>query len=145
MNSNLYEHDFYAWTQEQAQHLRTGTTKQLDWSNLAEEIEDMGKNLRRELESRLKVLFAHLLKWQYQPSHRGHSWQYTIEEQRNELLDHLADNPSLQSKLPEAVQRGYRNAIVVAARETGLAKSTFPLECPWTLEQALNTEFWPEA
>ena len=145
MNSNLYEQNFYAWTQEQAQHLRTGTITLLDWSNLAEEIEDMGKNLRRELESRLKVLFSYLLKWQYQPSHRGHSLQYTIEEQRNELLDHLADNPSLQSKLPKAIQRDYRNAIVVAARETGLAKSTYPLECPWALEQALNTEFWPEA
>lgn len=130
MSQKLYELDFYAWTLQQAELLRSQTQQDLDWANLAEELEDMGKNLKRELESRLKVLFAHLLKWQYQPSHRGHSWQYTIEEQRNELADHLADNPSLRSKLPEAIERGYRNAIVVATRETGLSKSSFPHRVP---------------
>ena len=73
MSQKLYEQDFYAWTLQQAELLRSQTHQDLDWVNLAEELEDMGKNLKRELESRLKVLFAHLLKWQYQPSHRGHS------------------------------------------------------------------------
>ena len=70
--------------------------------------------------------------------------QYTIEEQRNELADHLADNPSLNSKLSEAIERGYRNAIVVATRETGLSKSSFPTECPWNAEQVLDSAFLPE-
>ena len=144
MSQKLYEQDFYAWTLQQAELLRSQTQQDLDWVNLAEELEDIVKNLKRELESRLKVLFAHLLKWQYQPSHRGHSWQYTIEEQRNELADHLADNPSLRSKLPEAIERGYRNAIVLATRETGLSKSSFPTECPWNAEQVLDSAFLPE-
>ena len=75
MSQKLYEQDFYAWTLQQAELLRSQTQQDLDWASLAEELEDMGKNLKREFESRLKVLFAHLLKWQYQPSHRGHSWQ----------------------------------------------------------------------
>ena len=99
MSQKLYEQDFYAWTLQQAELLRSQTQQDLDWANLAEELEDMGKNLKRELESRLKVLFAHLLKWQYQPSHRGHSWQYTIEEQRNELADHLADRLNIKVKV----------------------------------------------
>ena len=129
---------------QQAELLRSQTQQDLDWINFAEKLEDIGKNLKRELESQLKVLFAHLLKWQYQPSHRGHSWQYTIEEQRNELADHMADNPSLKSKLPEAIERGYRNAIVLATRETGLSKSSFPTECPWNAEQVLDSAFLPE-
>ena len=63
MSQTLYEQDFYAWTLQQAELLRSQTHKDLDWVNLAEELEDMGKNLKRELESLLKVLFAHLLKW----------------------------------------------------------------------------------
>ena len=56
----------------------------------------------------------------------------------------LADNPSLKSKLPKAIERRYRNAIVVATRETGLSKSSFPAKCPWNLEQALDSAFLPE-
>ena len=58
MSQKLYEQDFYAWTLQQAELLRSQTQQDLDWANLAEELEDMGKNLKRELESRLKVLFA---------------------------------------------------------------------------------------
>jgi hypothetical protein len=144
MTASLYETDYYAWTLRQAELLRGGNLAAADLQHLAEEIEDMGRNLKRELESRLKVLLAHLLKWQYQPGYRGNSWRYSIEEQRNELSDHLQDNPSLRAKLPEALARGYRNALMLAARETGLTKDRFPPGCPWTLEQVLDPDFWPE-
>ncbi len=144
MTASLYETDYYAWTLRQAELLRGGNLAEADLQHLAEEIEDMGRNLKRELESRLKVLLAHLLKWQYQPGYRGNSWRYSIEEQRNELSDHLHDNPSLRAKLPEALARGYRNALTLAAREIGLTKDRFPPECPWTLEQVLDSDFWPE-
>ena len=61
MSQKLYEQDFYAWTLQQAELLRSQTHQDLDWVNLAEELEDIRKNLKRELESRLKVLFVHLL------------------------------------------------------------------------------------
>jgi len=126
MGGPLYDTDFYGWTNQQSALLRSGNLAEADLDNLAEEIEDMGKNLRRELESRLKVLFIHLPKWQYQPGYRGNNWRYSIEEQRTELADHLQDNPSLRAKLPEAVERGYKYAVTGAAKETGLPKSTFP-------------------
>jgi len=144
MHKTLYDTDFYGWTRQQAALLRSGKLAESDSRNIAEEIEDMGKNLKRELESRLKVLFIHLLKWQYQPGYRGNSWRYGIDEQRAELADHIADNPSLKAKLPEAIQRGYKYAINGAAKETGLAKTTFPKTCPWTFEQAMDDEFFPE-
>ncbi|NJO14590.1 MAG: DUF29 domain-containing protein [Thioploca sp.] len=144
MHKSLYDTDFYGWTKQQAELLRTGKIAEADLNNLAEEIEDMGKNLKRELENRLKILFIHLLKWQYQPGYRGNSWRYSIEEQRAELVDHIKDNPSLKHKLPEAIERGYRYAITGAAKETGLSKNTFPESCPWTFEQAIDHEFWPE-
>ncbi len=144
MANQLYESDFYGWTHQQALLLRSKNFTAADMENIAEEIEDMGKNLKRELESRLKILFMHLLKWQYQPGYRGNSWRYSIEEQRNELADHIADNPSLKHKLPEAIERGYKYAVTAAAKETGLDKKTFPESCPWTFEQAMDDDFWPE-
>jgi hypothetical protein len=143
-NHQLYDQDFYAWTNEQAGLLRAGRLSEADVEHIAEEIESMGKREKREMVSRLTVLLIHLLKWQYQPVLRGTSWRLTLEEQRNQLEDHLGDNPSLRSTLGEATAAAYRNAILGAARETSLERSVFPLACPWSFEQLINPDFYPE-
>jgi hypothetical protein len=142
-NSQLYEQDFYAWANEQAALLRAGRLAEADIEHIAEEIESMGRSEKRELVSRLEILVSHLLKWQYQPTHRGTSWRLTIEEQRRRVSDHLADNPSLQAKLPEALISAYATAVLVAARETGLSRGSFPCACPWSFEQMMADEFFP--
>ena len=81
-NAIAYDEDFCAWTEEQARLLRAGQFSQLDVENIAEEMEDLGRSIRRELRNRLAVLTMHLLKWQYQPGHRSRSWSITIREQR---------------------------------------------------------------
>jgi len=143
--TQLYDTDFYAWAQQQADTLRSRNFASLDLDNLIEEIEDMGKRQKQELRSRLTVLFMHLLKWQYQPERRGASWRLTIEGQRDLIADHIDDNPSLKGTLPETCEKAYRHAITSAALETGLRKSTFPAQCPWTFDQAMDDDFWPEA
>jgi hypothetical protein len=153
MNSGLSEQksmtmshdtDFYSWTQEQAALLRQGRVNELDVANLIEEIEDMGRSEKRELESRLAVLLMHLLKWQYQPNRRGNSWRLSIEVQRVKSRRELKQNPGLKHSLPESFSNAYIDARIQAAKETKLVKSTFPDECPWTLDQVLDDEFWPE-
>ena len=57
----LYERDYNTWAVEQAHALKEHRTEALDWKNLAEEVEGLGRGERRELRSRLKVLLAHLL------------------------------------------------------------------------------------
>ena len=141
---SLYEQDFYAWSQQQAALLRAGRTGEADLENIAEEIDSMGKTEKRELVSRLTVLLAHLLKWQYQPGRRGPSWEVTITNQRRDLAVHLKDNPSLRSKLPEAVEYAYANARGEAYAETGLPKTMFPPSAPWTFDQMMDQDFWPE-
>ncbi|MEJ0020138.1 MAG: DUF29 domain-containing protein [Acetobacteraceae bacterium] len=144
MSNSLYDRDFYAWANEQAALLRAGKLAEADIANIAEEIESMGRSEKRELVSRLTVLLLHLLKWQFQPALRGNSWGLTIEEQRYRSEDHLQDNPSLKAQLPQIVQMAYRLASLEAQRETGLVRSTFPAECPYTFEQAIASDFWPE-
>lgn len=134
---DLYDQDFYAWANEQAGLLREGRLSGADVANIAEEIETLGRNEKRELRSRLGVLFLHLLKWQHQPARRGRSWELSIANARNELAEHLADSPSLRAKLPEAVASAYRSARLRAEQQTGLPAKTFPAECPWTFDQAM--------
>jgi hypothetical protein len=143
--SALYDSDFYAWSREQADLLRAGKLAQADIEHIAEEIDSMGRTEKRELVSRLTVLLMHLLKWRFQAEKRGASWEATIEVQRNRLIDHLDDNPSLKPLLPQALAKAYRDARLEAAAETGLAIATFPEACPWSTEQALDGAFWPSA
>jgi hypothetical protein len=142
-NSPLYDRDFYAWSQEQARLLRSGKLSEADLEHIAEEIESMGKSEKRELVNRLSVLLVHLLKWQFQPTGRCTSWRLTIEEQRDRLVDHLADNPSLKATLGASIITAQRLAILGAARETGLDVGTFPTLCPWSFEQISAPDFWP--
>ena len=138
--SDLYDRDFYAWANEQAALLRAGRLSTADIAHIPEEIESMGRSEKRELTSRLAVLLAHLLKWRFQPERRGRSWQATIREQRSEVADLLADNPSLGARLDELLPNAYGKAVQIAIRETDLAEETFPAICPWTFEQAMQDE-----
>ncbi|ATW33059.1 MULTISPECIES: DUF29 domain-containing protein [Candidatus Williamhamiltonella] len=142
--TTLYDDDFYGWSQEQANLLRTKRFNELDTGNLLEEIEAMGRSERRELESRLEKLLSHLLKWQYQPSRRGKSWLLTIKEQRRKFVDCLNENPSLRNKKEERLIIVYQYARLSAEKETNLSESVFPDQCPWTFDQIMDNGFFPE-
>jgi len=140
----LYDDDIIAWSEQQAALLRAGRWELLDHENIAEEIEDVGHREKKELRSRLIVLLAHLLKWQFQASHRGPSWVHTIRTQRVAIDDALEDCPSLQTLLddPQWLDKTYRRAAREAQAQTQL--ELFPVELPWRLEQVLSSDFWPD-
>ncbi|MDD1607680.1 MAG: DUF29 domain-containing protein [Methylococcaceae bacterium] len=139
-----YQTDYYGWTVEQAELLKTGHWQEIDIKNLIEEVESMGRSEKRSLESRMIVLITHLLKWQYQPVRRGKSWELTIKGQRVNCLDVLEDNPSLKSKLDELFIKAYYRAKLEAAKETGLDEDYFPEECPYTLSQLFDSNYYPD-
>ncbi len=138
-----YETDFYAWTQAQAELLRSQQWGQLDLPNLIEEIESLGKQQRQELRSRLSVLLGHLLKWEYQSQHRSRSWLATLRVQRRDLLRLLKDNPSLAPYLEEALPAAYENARDLAMGETNLPVQTFPPRCLYSLTEIFDDRFYP--
>jgi hypothetical protein len=139
-----YDQDFYAWTLHNAQLLRNGRLNEIDRTNIAEELESMGKSQKRALNSRLTVLLAHLLKWRYQAGARSPSWRNTITIQRIELSELLEENPSLRPKLPGELPAAYRKARLWAANETQLDLHTFPVNCAFTVDQVLDEDFWPD-
>ena len=141
---SLYEQDFYAWAQQQAALARAGCPEALDLENLAEELEGMARSDRRAMERRLEVLLMHLLKWCYQPQRRSRSWSNTIRVQRIGLKKLLRDSPSLVPSLPDLLADAYSTARLEASTETGLDDSTFPETCPFTSEQSLDPDYWPD-
>jgi hypothetical protein len=144
MSNALYDQDFYAWANEQARLLRAGDLSEADLEHIAVEIESMGKAEKRELVSRLGVLLAHLLRWQIQPERRAISWEVAIINQRRALVRHLTDNPSLTSRIPEALDDAYGDARGDARAETGLPQDSFPTACLWPFEQVMDEAFWPD-
>ncbi|MGG6241661.1 DUF29 domain-containing protein [Nodosilinea sp. AN01ver1] len=140
-HANLYETDFYAWTLEQTKLLKQGDFKHLDLVNLVEEIASLGKQQRQELENRLAVLLGHLLKWEFQPSHRSKSWRATIREQRRTAQRLLQQNPSLKPYLAEAIAVGYESGLDLVVRETPLDYPDLPTGCPYTATQIFDPDF----
>jgi hypothetical protein len=139
-----YDTDVYAWTLQNAALLRAGRLGEIDALNIAEELESMGKSIRHAVRSRLAVLMAHLLKWRHQAEKRSRSWQNTIRVQRLDIAELLADNPSLKSMPAATLDQSYAKARLLAAADTGLDESRFPEHCPFTVEQVLSDDYWPE-
>jgi hypothetical protein len=138
-----YEDDLFAWTQEQAALLRAHAVDGIDWENLAEEVESMGRRDRRELKSRLRVILLHLLKWQAQPKLRGGSWRKTLLTQRVEIRDLLQQSPSLRREVPGLMRDAYLDAVKEAVGETGLRADVFPDTCPYAPDDVLDEDHLP--
>ena len=134
-----YEHDFYAWANEQSALLRAGKFAVADIANIA----TLGRSDKRDLVNRLTVLLLHLLKWQFQPSRRSRSWEIAIHDQRRKLASHLQDNPSLKGTLPDAIRDAFQCAAGQAELATKLPQAAFPQDCPYVSAQIMADEFWP--
>ena len=144
MTTNLYETDFNLWIEQTVKQLKNGQIQDLDIENLIEEVQSIGSTDKREIKSRLIVLIMHLLKYKYQPKKKTKSWTSTIITQRNELELVLENSPSLNPFLKENISECYQKARKNAARETKLPLTTFPLECPFTPEQIIDSDYFPD-
>ena len=133
----LYERDEVAWYDAMAALIGQGRTEELDFANLKEILEDMGKRFRREVSSGLRLLMFNWLKWEYQPEKRTGSWASALTNQRSELADAALDSQTLRNHLVEVYAVVYKNAVKLAVIETGLPPETFPETCPVTLDELL--------
>jgi hypothetical protein len=141
-----YDRDLYTWAVEQAALLRAGRIAEADVHNIAEEIDDVGNEQYDKLESALRIILLHLLKWDHQPERRSRSWHLSIVVQRKHVLKVLRKNPGLKPLVDEAVTEGYDIARAEAAAQTLLDEDTFAPECPYSFEQIMERPIdWPPA
>jgi hypothetical protein len=141
--SDLYETDVALWAERQAAALRRRAGNEIDWENVAEEIESLSRTDKREIRSRLAIICADLLKWRFQPDARSNSWRSSIDQSRDEIADIIKESPSLAAYPPLQLGDAYGRGRRAAARETGIAD--LPTLCPWTATEVLDPDFWPEA
>ena len=140
----LYETDYMQWIETTIEKLRSQDYANVDWENMIEEIEAMGRSDRQHLKSNLIVILLHLLKWEFQPEKRSGTWESSIIEHRRRVKDDLIDSPSLKPYLENIFAEGYTQAVKQAKAETDLPLETFPVQCPYELPQVIDDEFLPE-
>jgi hypothetical protein len=139
-----YEDDLYSWALEQAALLRAGRIAEADAKNIAEQLDDAGNEQYDKLESALRLIMMHLLKWDHQPTHRLRSWHLSIRVQRKHVLKVLRKNPGLEPLIGEAVNEAYELARIEAAGETDLEEDTFPRDCPYAFDEIMERSIsWP--
>jgi len=141
--ADLYDLDFAAWAEQNAELLRAGRFSEVDLENVAEEIGDLAKRERHALRRRLARLIQHLLKWQFQPDRRSTSWQITIVEQRDAIALILEESPSLKPVFADQAREAYAAAARLAAVEMRRDVKSLPSSSPYTPAQLLDLDFLP--
>lgn len=143
-----YEEDLNLWAQQQAAGLRAAAAARvnldLDFENIAEEIESLSGSDRREILSRLEVLLEHLMKLAESPDpqpRRG--WWLTVREQRKKIKRILRESPSLETYYSENFSDCYETARARAAYNLDIAESALPVDCPFDADQVLLQDWSP--
>lgn len=147
----LHDTDFFAWTQEQAARLRQAAAERVnanvDWENIAEEIESMGRSDKREIDSRLEELLLHLAKLAWCPdTNPRRGWRLSVTKQRTGIARRLGESPSLRA-YPAGILPGcWDDARQQAEADLDLPDDTLPTRCPWDLHsQILAPDWLPDA
>jgi hypothetical protein len=139
----LYEIDDNLWLEQTIDLLKQNKLNELDLENLIEELDDLGRERKNKVESLLRQIIIHLLLLEYwceQKSLNENHWKAEVTEFRFQLNGILTNN--LRKHLVNNLQQIYQKSSKYAQRKTQL--NTFPLECPYTLEQLLDEDWFPD-
>jgi hypothetical protein len=145
-DASLYEEDFPLWAERQAELLRARRFEALDLDNLIEEVEDLSRRHRDEVESFVETIIEHFLKLTYSPASRPRrGWLISVDKQRAQLARKLTT--TLRNHLRDVLPTLYAGLRRPVARD--LAKDRVPADalpeiCPYTLEQILDPDWYPE-
>ena len=148
----LYDEDFWTWTQEQAAALRARRLEAIDWDNVIEEIETLGRGEKRAWRSHCTNVMAHLLKIEHCPASRDlDHWRKEIVAWQREMHDTLTENPGMKGELSEMLARAWKDGrrdaaeklVEQASPEDWAAEKRIlrswqlrlPQECPYSLEE----------
>lgn len=144
---SLYEEDYLLWLETTLEQLRLRQVDQIDWDNLVEEIEGLGIQLRHKVDSYLRQLLIHLLLYRYCTTERenfGRGWRGEIGNFRDEL-ENLLESKTLYNFFLARIDLMYLKARRRAIDKTGLAAQTFPENCPFSVTELLDSDFYPDS
>ncbi len=142
----LYDQDFCLWIETTIKQIKTQDFDKIDWDNVIEELDSLGKSEKRELKNCLVVLLEHLLKlayWENEKEYNQRNWKGTIREQRRQLLLLLEDSRSLKPLFYENFPKCYSEARKIVLDKTNLSDNFLPIEIPFPVEEILNDDYLP--
>lgn len=145
----LYDHDFFAWTQDQAAALRRAQGDRidapLDWEHIADELEQLGGSIKESIQCELATVIEHLLKFEHSPDTSSRTkWRASVRKARRHLNDKIASNPSLASYPRVILTDAWLDGRDDAIQDDSIVEAALPAECPYTLEQLQDAVWWPE-
>ncbi|MBK1841280.1 DUF29 domain-containing protein [Azospirillum sp. YIM B02556] len=150
MDSRIgYDTDFLAWTEEQARLLREASRERIntpiDWENVAEEIESMGRSELRAVESALVRVIEHLLKLEHSPADEPRAaWKVSVLEHRDRVARDLSASPSLRGRIDTAdIYKSGRKIAALGLERDGMRLNDLPAACPYLLDKLLDEDWWP--
>ena len=128
MKSQLHEQDFNLWVEQTAQKLKERDFENMDWDNLIEEIEDIGRSEKRSLESYLQRLIEHILKlnhWDAERERCDRSWKKEVTNFRTRIQRILKKNPSLKNYALSEYRDLYSDAVKYMSFDFEIPKDSF--------------------
>jgi Domain of unknown function DUF29 len=152
LERSLYQTDYYAWTKQQAAELRAMAARRgssaLDLENLAEEVESLGRSDLNTVRSQVRRIIEHLLKLEFAPSTAPRAdWRYSVAQARDEVEDHITASmrPDVAADLAKLFGRAGRDAALgLARRGEHAAAKTLPRECPYSFDQIVSHDWYPQ-
>ena len=147
----LYREDAWSWAQEQAGALRRRDVAAIDWENVIEEIETLGRSEEHAWTSLCTNVVSHLLKIEHSGRDEGvNHWAREIRGYRQGMYRRVRSNPGMKGRLEAMLEEAWedgREAAVGKLAEYGspgdvagedrLRRSwrvQLPKDCPYGLE-----------
>ncbi len=134
----LYDTDFAEWADRAAELMRARRFKDIDWENVIEEVESLGRSQRASVRSQLRRMLVHLIKQRIQPERDGASWRNSVANARLEIRNDIRDSPSLRHHLKDNLQAIYCDAVEEALVRMNRLSADLPAECPWDVDRLLD-------
>jgi hypothetical protein len=152
LERSLYQTDYYAWTKQQAAALRemaaARVDSRLDFENLAEEVESLGRSDLNTVRSQVRRIIEHLLKLEYSPSSEPRlDWRDSVAQARDEIEDHITPSmfPEIAADLEKLFGRGRRAAASGLIKHgERAAASALPTACRYSFRQILDQDWCPQ-
>jgi hypothetical protein len=147
-SQSLYDGDYYSWALTQARALRGRHSEQLDWINLAEEVEDLASRNADALQSQAERLISHLLKIALAPPRLRQEnlriWELSVRDARRRIRTILKKNPGLKPRASELFSEAWPGGRDQALAATGMPDEAIPENPCWTFEQVIREDFTPK-
>jgi hypothetical protein len=138
----LYETEYDRWLSEMVRLLKNRQLEKLDYENLIEELEALGRSERSAVKSLLLQIIIHLMLyqfWQSESKRNANHWAGEIITFRVQLEDRLTTN--LRNYLENELPRIYQNALLIVQKKTQV--NSLPEQCPYSLQQLLDKNWFP--